>query len=76
MSSADEERRSDTAEEMELKIEARDEARREEERGEFEDLNQSIQTGTHDAIHSGIRWGPSYKTRRKRSKSKQGPTSK
>jgi hypothetical protein len=76
MRSADEERRSHTAEEMESKIEAREEARREEERGEFEDLNQSIQTGTHDLIHSGIRWGPSYKTRRKRSESKQSPTSK
>jgi hypothetical protein len=41
-----EEGKSDTAGEMESKMEEREQARREEERGEWEDLNQSIQTGT------------------------------
>lgn len=72
MSSAQEDRKSDTAEEMEAKMEDREQVRREAERGEWEDLNQSIQTGTHDATRRGIRWGASYKTRRRKSKAKQG----
>ena len=68
-----EEGKSDTAGEMESKMEEREQARREEERVEWEDVNQSIQTGTHDATHPGIKWGPSYRTRRKKLSGSQGP---
>lgn len=63
-----EEKKSDAAEKMKWKIEERDQARRENEKDEWEDVNQNLQTGTHDATHPGINWGPSYKIRRKRSK--------
>jgi hypothetical protein len=68
--------KSDTAEEIEFKMEEREQTRREEERGEWEDLNQSLQTGTHDAVHQGIKWGPSYRTRRKQAKRNQGSKNK
>ena len=39
----------------------RDGAHLEAERHEHEDLNQGMQTGTHDALRTGIKWGPSYR---------------
>ncbi len=49
-------------------MEDRVEGRREDERAKQQDLNQGMETGTHDSNRSGINWGPSYKTPAKRSK--------
>ena len=49
------------AEGLESEADQRDGGRLEAERDEQEDLNQGMQTGTHDAIHTGIRWGSSYR---------------
>lgn len=57
---------SKTAEQMESEFEERQENRREKERNQGEDLNQSIQTGTHDSERLGVKWPPSYKTLKKR----------
>jgi flagellar biosynthesis/type III secretory pathway protein FliH len=51
------------AEELESQADHRDEGRLEVERDEQEDLNQGMQTGTHDAFHSGIKWGSSYRVK-------------
>ena len=59
------ERKSKVPEELESELEDREEVRREDERSDWEDLNQGMQTGTHDVKHRGIKWGPSYRTRRK-----------
>jgi hypothetical protein len=48
------------AEELESQADQRDGGRLESERDQQEDLNQGMQTGTHDAIHPGIKWGSSY----------------
>jgi hypothetical protein len=68
--------KSNTAEEMESEMEERDQARREEESGDWEDLNQGIQTGTHGSTHLGVRWGPSYRTRRTRATGSQSSDNK
>jgi hypothetical protein len=52
------------ADELESKMEDREDARIETERDEQEDLNQGMQTGTHDASHPGIKWGASYKVKK------------
>jgi hypothetical protein len=57
---------SKTAKQMESEFEDRQELRREEERDQAEDLNQSIQTGTHDSQRLGVNWPPSYRTLKKR----------
>lgn len=49
------------AEELESEADQRDTDRVEIERDEQGDLNQGMQTGTHDAFHSGIKWGSSYR---------------
>jgi hypothetical protein len=54
------------AEQMESEFEDRQEIRREKERDQAEDLNQSIQTGTHDTEKLGVNWPPSYRTLKKR----------
>lgn len=64
--SSQNENKPNAAKEMGSKMRDREQTRREEERGEWEDLNQSTQIGTHDATHSGINWGPSYKNRRRK----------
>ena len=49
---------------QELKSEGasqRDSGRIEAERDEQGDLNQGMQTGTHDALHPRIKWGSSYR---------------
>jgi hypothetical protein len=68
-----EESKSNAAEEMESKLEEREQARREGERDEWENVNQNIQTGTHDATHLGINWGPSYKALRRKPKRSRSP---
>jgi flagellar biosynthesis/type III secretory pathway protein FliH len=50
----------DAAEALKSQADHRDEVRLEAERDQLEDLNQGMQTGTHDAFHSGIKWGSSY----------------
>ncbi len=67
------ERNSKIAEEMESKMEDREEARIEGERGRTKDLMGMQDPGAHDTIRRGINWGPSYKTRRKAAKPKQNP---
>lgn len=49
------------AEELESQADLRDAGRLQADRDEQEDLNQGMQTGTHDAFHSGIKWGSSYR---------------
>ena len=68
---AQEDRKRETAEQMKSELEERQEARRDEERFRLQDLNQGMQDPAgHETTHSGIRWGPSYKTRRKKAKPK------
>jgi hypothetical protein len=62
------ERKSETAAEIESEAEVRDEARAEDDRAEREDLTQGMDTGTHDSIHRGVNWGPSYRVRPKAEK--------
>lgn len=58
-------RESKAAEEMESDMERRQEARREAERARWRDLNQGLEDpGGYDARHLGIKWGPSYRSRR------------
>ena len=57
---------SKTADQMEAELEDRQELRREQERDQAEDLNQSIQTGTHSTERLGVNWPPSYRTLKKR----------
>jgi flagellar biosynthesis/type III secretory pathway protein FliH len=59
------------AEELDSQAEERDEGRLESERDELEDLNQGMQTGTHDAFHSGIKWGSSYRIKESTTNPKQ-----
>jgi hypothetical protein len=61
-----EERESKAVDELESELEDRDTFRRENERSEQGDLNQGMQTGTHDSSKLGVNWGPSYKTKRKK----------
>jgi hypothetical protein len=63
--SAAEERKSEIAEEMEAEMEYREEARLGDERAKREDLNQGMDTGTHDFTHRGVNWPASYRIRRK-----------
>jgi hypothetical protein len=41
-------------------MEQREDGRREHEGGVQQDLNQGMDTGTHDNTRRGINWGPSY----------------
>ncbi len=61
--------KSRTAKQMELEMEDRQEARREQEREGSEELNQGFQTGTYDYRKTGVKWGPSYRTRKWAAKS-------
>lgn len=70
---ATDERKSKVADEMESKMEDREEARVQDDRAEREDLNQGMDTGTHDSTHRGVKWGPSYKVRRETAKPNEEP---
>jgi hypothetical protein len=71
---AKEERKTETAEKMKSELEERQEARKDDERFRLQDLNQGMQDPAgHETTHSRIRWGPSYKTRRKRAKPEEKP---
>ena len=67
------ERKSEAAAEIESEAEVRDEARAEDDRAEREDLTQGMDTGTHDSIHRGVNWGPSYRVRPKAEKPNTEP---
>jgi len=58
------EREPEAAQELEAELDQHETARIEREQDEQEDLNQGMQTGTHDARHRGINWGPSYRVRK------------
>ena len=60
-----EDRKEEAADELEQELEERDEARRMTDRARQEDLNQGMQTGTHDAGEHSINWGPSYRMPKK-----------
>ncbi len=51
--------------ELESDIEDREEDSHEHDVMLQKEANQELQTGTNDATHTGIRWGSSYKTKRK-----------
>lgn len=72
MGDADE-RKDKAADELEAEIEQRDETRVQDDRAEREDLNQGMDTGTHDSIHRGVNWGPSYRVRPKTNKPPEEP---
>lgn len=59
------------AEDLESQAEERDEERLVDERDEQEDLNQGMQTGTHDAFHPGIKWGSSYRIKESKTNPKK-----
>lgn len=70
---ATDERKTKVADEMESEMEARDDNRVQDERAEREDVNQGMETGTHDSIHRGVKWGPAYRLRRKTAKPSEEP---
>jgi hypothetical protein len=47
--------------------EDREEGRRESEEAEQKDLNQGMDTGTHDSTRHGVEWGASYRTKKRKS---------
>lgn len=72
----DRERKEKPAEELETEIEDREDDRHEHDVMLQKEVNQDVQTGTTDATHPGIRWGSSYKTKRKagtRGRTKKSP---
>jgi hypothetical protein len=54
-------RESAAADELESEMEERDEARMEDDRDELGDLNQGMDTGTHDSTRLGVDWPASYR---------------
>jgi hypothetical protein len=64
-------RKSKVAEELESDMRLRQESRKQEERSQWEDLNQSIQTGTHDSTFTGVHWGPSFGLRKRKASKPQ-----
>jgi len=66
-------KKSKAADEIESEMEDRDDARSEEQRDQGEDLNQGMQTGTHDSQRLGVNWPPSYRhLKKKKPASKRG----
>lgn len=64
------------AENLDAKEEQRVEERHIAERNEEQDLNQGMDTGTHDSTRRGVAWGPSYQVRStaiRKSKKKDEP---
>lgn len=60
-----EDRGTKAANEMESDLEEREEGAHERDVMLQKKVNQDVQTGTNDATHPGIKWGSSYKTKRK-----------
>jgi hypothetical protein len=67
---------SNIANEIESEMEGRDEDRRVSDRAEREDLNQGMETGTHDSTRSGVKWGSSYTIKSKAKSAKASPGTK
>jgi len=59
---------SEAAEEMNAEISSREDDRHLDEQAVQQDLNQGMETGTHDSGRSGIKWAPSYRSPTKRGK--------
>lgn len=73
----EEERNTKAGNELETEIEDREDDAHEHDVMLQKEANQRLQTGTNDATHLGIRWGSSYKTKRKtgtRGRSKKLPS--
>jgi len=63
-------------ENLDAKEEQRVEERHIAERNEEQDLNQGMDTGTHDSTRRGVAWGPAYQVRStaiRKSKKKDEP---
>ena len=58
------ERKSESAEELAAEMNQDEAGRRDAEQEEQQDLNQGMQTGTHDALRHGINWGPSFRIKK------------
>ena len=61
----DEVERDTGAQEMKTGIKERELNRREQDTALQKEVNQNVQTGTNDTTHRGIKWGASYKTKKK-----------
>ena len=72
MGDADE-RKNEAANQLESEMKERDEARTLDDRAEREDLNQGMDTGTHDSIHRGVNWAPEFSVRPRPSKPNEEP---
>ena len=55
----------EAANELEADIVDREDSRIQNEQAVQQDLNQGMETGTHDSERSGIKWGPSYRAAKK-----------
>jgi len=60
----------DLGKEMEAEVDDRDGVRREGEQAEQQDLNQGMDTGTHETTRHGVNWGPSYRVKKTNARSK------
>jgi hypothetical protein len=63
---------------LEEKQEERDAERRDAERAQQQDLNQGMDTGTHDSVRHGVNWGSADSGRtvaRRKKKTNETPTS-
>jgi hypothetical protein len=56
---------------LDAKEEQREEERHTTERNEEQELNQGMDTGTHDSTRRGVAWGPSYQVRRATGRKRQ-----
>jgi hypothetical protein len=56
---------------LDAKEEQHEEGRRTTERTEQQDLNQGMDTGTHDSTRHGVAWGPAYQVRSTTSRKRQ-----
>jgi len=61
MSTKESTKKPEAADTMESEMEDRDDSRRQDERAEQQDLNQGMETGTHDSARFGVKWGRSYR---------------
>jgi hypothetical protein len=72
MGDADE-RKNEAANQLESEMKERDDARTVDDRAEREDLNQGMDTGTHDSIHRGVNWAPEFSIRPRTNKPNEEP---
>ena len=57
------ERENKAADELEAEIEDREDSDEAGDRAVLEDLNQGMDTGTHDSIRRGVNWPASYRVK-------------